>query len=430
MVADSTEHSNVAEKRNRGKSTRPLWRNVSFLILYSGQAISNVGTQISLVTYPLLLLALTHSPAEAGLLTAIRTVPLVVFGLPAGALVDRWNWKYVMIVCDTLRAIVLGSIALVLVLFHQITFVQIAFVAFIDGTCSLFFSIAAFSAIPNIVEAEQLSDALSLNETVEATSTMLGPALGPVLYAVGSAWPFLVDSVSTLISVISLFFVRSAFQRQRIGHKTWLWQEIREGMVWLWRQKLLRFLALLTFGLITPCTGYLLVLIVQAQRLHATDTALGLILGGSGLGGIVGSLVAGRLYQRFGLANMIIWSSGIWALTWLFYAFAPNVLILGLVNAASFIIVPIYMVVQYSCRIALTPDHLQGRVNALFRLISVGGQPVGIAVTGILLQSIGPVWTVVILFVPQMMLVVAVLWMRTELRGYDMRKSQVEVSNE
>jgi len=393
----------------------PLWRNRSFLILTSGQGISIIGTQISQVTLPLLLLTLTHSPAQAGLTGALGTIPLLLFSLPAGALIDRWNRKYVMIICDTLRTLALGSVALALFLNH-ITLIHIALVAFCDGTLSLFFSLADQSALPHIVTKEQLPTALGINETLNSTSIMLGPALGPILYTLGRMIPFLVDTISTACSVISLLFIKTEFQEERSPTTEKLWDDIHSGLTWLWQHTLLRFLALLTFGLITPCSGFLLVLILQAQRLHATDIQLGLILGGSGLGSIFGSLIAGPLYKRFGFAHMIIATTWIWALTWLLYAFAPDPFVLGVVNAASFIVVPVYMVVQYSCRLSLIPDQMRGRVNAVFRLIAIGSQPVGIALTGFLLQVLGPTSTVLLLFLPQLVLAIAVVFQYKFLR--------------
>jgi MFS family permease len=95
---------------------RPLWRNRDFLLLWSGQAISTVGTRISSLAYPLLVLAVTGSPAQAGLVGFAQTLPFLVWYLPAGALVDRWNRKWVMLVADAGRAAALGSVAGALVL--------------------------------------------------------------------------------------------------------------------------------------------------------------------------------------------------------------------------------------------------------------------------------------------------------------------------
>ncbi|HEX5570873.1 MAG TPA: MFS transporter, partial [Ktedonobacterales bacterium] len=79
----------------------PLWRNRDFLLIIGGQMVSEAGTQVSHLAFPLLMLLLTSSPSQAGLMGALRAVPYVALALPAGALVDRWNRRVVMVVCDT-----------------------------------------------------------------------------------------------------------------------------------------------------------------------------------------------------------------------------------------------------------------------------------------------------------------------------------------
>ena len=97
----------------------------------------------------------------------------------------------------------------------------------------------------------------------------------------------------------------------------------------------------------------------------------------------------------------------VWVLTWLPYAYAPNALVLGLVNVVGFLIVPIYMVTQYSYRLAVIPDALLGRVNSVFQLIAFGSDPLGLALAGVLLQAFGPVHTVLIIVAPQLLFCVA-----------------------
>ncbi|MDQ2830775.1 MAG: MFS transporter, partial [Chloroflexota bacterium] len=150
------------------------------------------------------------------------------------------------------------------------------------------------------------------------------------------------------------------------------------------------FLAILTWGLITPCMGYSLILITLAQAQHTSNFMLGLLFASGGLGSIVGALLSNPLQRRFSFAQMMIGSSWLWAISWLGLAIAPNTLVLGIANGISFIIVPIYMSVQFSYRLAITPDHLQGRVNSVFRLLSYGGVSLGTAGGGLLLGLIGP----------------------------------------
>src|SRR5215472_13919899 len=94
-------------------SPPPLWRNRDYMILWSGQVLSSVGTNVSGLAFPLLVLLLTQSPAQAGFASALRALPFVFLGLPVGALIDRWNRKWVMILIDTGRALALSSIPLV-----------------------------------------------------------------------------------------------------------------------------------------------------------------------------------------------------------------------------------------------------------------------------------------------------------------------------
>ena len=386
----------------------PLWRNRDYLLLIGGQAVSSIGSEISLVAFPLLIFALTHSPAQTGLMTSLRSLPYALFTLPAGALVDRWDRKRLMILCDSGRAIALGSIPVALLLGH-LTYVQLYLVSLIEGTLFVFFTLAQSASFPRVVAPEQLPAATGQNETLYSLATMIGPALGPILYNLGRAIPFLADAISYICSVISLFFIKTRFQEERDvdgTQSTHLWTDIKEGVGWLWRNPLMRFIAVLTFGLNTPCCGYVLIIILLAQHMHASNTTLGLIFAGGGLGSVIGALIAGPLYNRFGFARMVIGTAWLWALLWLLYAFAPDPLVLGIVNIVSFIVVPIYGVVQYSYRLSTIPDNLQGRVNSAFRLIALSSQPLGIVVTGVLLQAIGPVNTILLLFVPQFVLCV------------------------
>lgn len=384
----------------------PLWRNRDYWLLLSGQAISSAGTQVSQLAFPLLVLLLTHSPAQAGLMTALRGLPYALFSLPAGALVDRWNRKHVMIWCDTGRAIALGSIPIALLLGH-LSMPQLYLVSLIEGTLFVFFNMAETSAMPHIVSKEQLTAATGQNEVLFSSAILVGPSLGGLIYSIATMLPFVSDAISYICSAISLFFIKAEFQHQRVVKQQNLWIEVKEGLAWLWHNPLIRFLAILTCGLTVPCAGYTLILIVIAQGQHASAFTIGLIFGAGGLGSIIGALLANPLEKRFGFARVIIGATWFWAISWLLYAIAPNPLVLGLANMIGYAIVPVYMVVQYSYRLAQIPDHLQGRVNSVFRLIAFGSQPIGLTLTGILLQTIGPVPTILLLAVPQFALAIA-----------------------
>ena len=124
--------------------------------------VSSLGSQVSQLALPLILLALTHSPAQAGIAGALRATPYLIFSLPAGALIDRWDRKRVMIVCDTGRVLSLASPALALWLGH-LTVVQIYLVSLIEGTLFVFFNLAEAACLPRVVSTEQLPAATAQN---------------------------------------------------------------------------------------------------------------------------------------------------------------------------------------------------------------------------------------------------------------------------
>jgi MFS family permease len=405
-----------AMPKTRTPPARPasLWHNRDFLLLWSGQIVSAIGSQVSLIAFPWLMLAITGSPAQAGLIAAMRTLPYLLFGLPAGALIDRWNRKRVMILCDTGRALALLSIPTAFA-FGWLTAAQLYLVSFIEGTLFIFFGLAEAAALPRVVSQEQLSGATAQNEFVYSVSGLLGPSFSGILYAIGNAMPFLADAVSYVVSVCSLLSIKTPFQQERtaaprVGGRfiARLWTEILDGIHWLWHHPVMRFLAVLVSGFDLCGTGYVLIVLVLAQQHHASKLATGLILASGGVGSILGALIAGPLARRLRVGQLMIIASWLLALTWLPFAFAPNPVVLALIVASAFIVVPIHSSVQYGYRLASIPDKLQGRVNSIYRVVLFGCQSIGLLLTGVLLQAIGPVLTVLLLFVPQFILALAV----------------------
>ena len=190
--------------------------------------------------------------------------------------------------------------------------------------------------------------------------------------------------------------LRSSFRRRRVAEPRKLWVEIHEGLAWLWHHPLIRFIAILTGGYNLIFAGFTLIIIVLAQQQHASSFTIGLIFAIGGIGAVIGSIAATSIQKRFSFGQVIIGTTWFSAIILPLYAIAPNPFVLGVLSAASFFLGPVYNVVQFSYRSAIIPDELQGRVNSVFRLIAFGGQPLGLALTGLLIQNIGVVQTVFI----------------------------------
>lgn len=384
-----------------------LWRNRDFLLLWFGQAISHIGSQISQLAFPALFLALTGSPAQTGLMTATRALPYVLFGLPAGALIDRWDRRRVMLICDAGRALALGSIPLAMAL-DALSSAQLYIVAFVEGTLFIFFSLAETACLPQVVEKAQIPEATARQFVTESASGVIGPSLFGVLMGLGgAALPFLTDAVSYALSIVSLLLIRRSLQERRAPAPLRLRAEIAEGIAWLWGHPLIRYLALLVGGLHLASSGYVLIVLVLAKDMGISDVTLGLIFAAGGVGALLGALLIGPLQRRFSFSQLLPTATWVWAMTWLPFALAPSALALALALAASFVIVPIHSTVHFGYRIARIPDRLQGRVNSAFRLILFGCQAISLALTGVLLQWLGAVPTVLVLFVPQAALALA-----------------------
>ena len=374
------------EKETNRVSRVALWRSRDFMLLWSGQAVSSLGTTITQTAYPLLVWDLSHSAALVGLVGGLGTLPYIFLSLIVGALIDRWDRKRLMILCDTGRAINLASVLIVMLL-GRLTVVQICANTLIEGTFYVFFNLAEVSCLPRVVRKEQLPLATSQNEATTGATVLVGPALGGALYSLSRFVPFLADATSYAVSIITLSFIRVPFQEKREAQQQRkLLAEIREGLVWLWHQPLIRYIAFLTGGCNFIGAGLIPILLVLVKQQHGSSLLYGTILTIGGVGAIVGSLLGAPIQKRFRFGPVIICTIWFEALCFPLYALAPNPLLLGVISACLFMAGPIYNVVQFSYRLSLIPDELQGRVNSVFRLLAFGFQPFGFALTGLLIQ--------------------------------------------
>src|SRR5690348_5208194 len=144
----------------------PLYRKLDYLFLLGAQALSITGREIESLVLPLLALALTGSPAQAGFIGAVQTIPYLLLSLPAGALVDRWNRRLVLIVCESLRFAVFASLPVAWLL-GGLGLVQLYIVSAVAGSAFVFHNIAEISAMPQLVHREDLPRATSVNVVVE-----------------------------------------------------------------------------------------------------------------------------------------------------------------------------------------------------------------------------------------------------------------------
>jgi MFS family permease len=367
-------------------SIGPLYRNREFVLLQVGQLLSAAGTQLTTIAYPLLALALSHSPAQAGLVTFARLTPFGIFGLIAGVAADRWSRKRLMIAADAIRAAAIGGLAAAILLGHAAVW-EILLVAFVEGTGSTFFTTAQTGALRAVVPARQLPAAAGAQEARRALVGLGGPPLGGVLYGLGRSIPFLVDAVSYTFSTLSLLAMRTPFQEPRERESSPLRAQVADGFRFLWGQPFLRTCAFL-YGLgnfLAP--GMLLAIVVVGRRQGLSSSEIGALFAIFGAGMLAGSLASPLFRRALSVRAILLMELWTWLGSWAFLIW-PNVYVLTAVMVPFGVTAPVTDSVVVGYRIAMTPDRLLGRVESVRSNISLLISPLGPLVAGLLLESV------------------------------------------
>jgi MFS family permease len=366
----------------------PLRRNRDFMLLWSGQALSELGSQVSTVAYPLLVLALTGSAAKAGVVGFAKLVPLALFALPSGVIADRVDRKRLMMASDGIRAVALASIPIAFAL-GQPAYLQVLAVAFIDGALFATSYITERGALHQLVPSEQLSQAVAQNQGRSFAASIAGPPLGGLLFSAGRALPFLVDAISYSASTVGLALIQRPFQTSRTEPGRSFRREVGEGFAWLWRRPFFRT-AVLLFAMGNPLfSGVYLLAILLAEDHGASSAAIGVMFAIVGAGGVIGALLAGPLGRRLTPRLALVCQE------WVITAMLPLLLVahaalaIGVIVAAAEVLTPVTNSKVSGLRIGLTPTHLQGRVQAASTFLAMSLGWLGPLAAGFLFQGAG-----------------------------------------
>lgn len=308
--------------------------------------------------------------------------------LPAGALVDRWDRKQVMIGCDLGRLLVIDSIPIVGFLVG-ISYPQLVVTAFLHAALSLVFILAERAALPHVVDSALLPAAVAHNQASMQGAMMAGPPLGGALFGISRMLPFVLDAVSYLVSLLTLVLIRTPLQDPPRAHRQRLHREIAEGLRYVWADQCLRVLSLFSAAIMLLVAGFPLALIVLARHLGATPGLVGMILGTSGVGGLLGALLAPRLIAAIPAGWLNITGMWVWGVLIALLALMPSAVALAPITAVIAVIGPVLAVVAQTRRARLIPRHLLGRAYSVNLVISGSTAPLGSLLTGFLLSWLG-----------------------------------------
>ncbi|MFJ9819535.1 MFS transporter [Streptomyces sp. NPDC101151] len=376
---------------------RPLRHNRDFRLLWGGAGLSLLAGRATAVAYPLTVLWATGSPGDAGLVGTALLLPQLVMQLPGGALVDRWDRRRVMVAAGLGQALVTGLVV-ALLLSGRTWLWALLVAAFAEGTLGVLHQLAERAAVPSVVPAEQLPAALTGNEARTRGAAIAGQPLGSGLIGLATALPYAAAAVVQLASVICLFGIRGRLQQQRAAPPARLGTEIREGLVWMWRQPFLR--AVMTAVAVTNVLfqGLNLAVMTGIQDRHGTQFEVGLVLSLSGAGGLVGALTGGWWQHRLRLRTLVL--GGLLAWTALMAPVAAALhtpVLLGALFAASGYVGGVFNVAGGVLLVRAAPDRMRGRANSLANLVGSGAMAAGPVAAGFLLEATGAVRSVLAL---------------------------------
>jgi MFS family permease len=367
-----------------------LWRHRNFLLLWAGQTVSEMGSAVTQLALPLTaVVILQASTLQVGLLTSAATAAFALIALPAGALVDRWAKRRLMIWCDVARMVIIGSVPVAAVL-HLLTLGQLYAVAVAAGVATVFFDVAYQSYLPVLVAREHLVDGNGKLGATQSFAQVAGPGLGGGLVGlVGAARAMGADAISYAISVASLLLIRDRENPPAgDGDRAGLRAEIAEGLSFVFRHPVLRKIAACTgtanlFG--SMGIALEIVFLIRVLRVRPVDT--GLLIAVASLGGVAGGMLSGRLSRRIGSARIIWYSMLVLGFPQLLIPLAaPGWRIAAFPVGMAFFSFSavVYNVAQVSYRQAICPPRLLGRMNAAMRWVVWGTIPLGALLGGVL----------------------------------------------
>ncbi|MFD2763092.1 MFS transporter [Micromonospora eburnea] len=373
-----------------------LFRHRDFRLLWAGQTVSALGSNVTAVALPLAAVSVLDATTfQVAFLTAAAWLPWLLFGLPAGAWVDRVRRRPLMIACDLVSAALFLSVPVAAVL-DVLTVGQLLVVALGAGLARVFFETADQVYLPTLLRPEQVPEGNAKLHATQTASYLVGPGLaGLIAQLAGAVAAVLLDALSFLVSAACLGRIRTVEPRpaRRDGPSS-LRREVADGLRFVVRDPYLRVLTVFGAASNIGLAGYQAVLVVFLVRSAGLPAGLvGLLVGLASVGGIVGAGLATVLARRLGSARALLLAAGTTGPPALLIPLAgpgPRVAWLVFGGALVSLGVAVGNVVKGSFRQTYTPHALLGRVTVSMHLLNYGTIPLAAVLAGALGAAWGP----------------------------------------
>lgn len=374
------------------KTTDRLPLGASYWKLWTSSGLSNLADGVFKIALPLMAIQLTQSATLIAGLTVAATLPWLFFALTAGALADRVDRRKLMLWANVSRA-VLPALLIAVILLDLGSIWALYVVALTVGVAETLYDTSAQSILPQIVNKGLLSRANGRLYAAELTANQfIGPPLGGLLVGIGVTAGFAVPAALWLAAVGGLLLLPGSFRVER-EHKTTLRFDIGDGLRFLWNQKILRTLAVMTGVVNFASSAAFAVLVLFAvgpgSEMGLSEVGFGILLTTSAVGAFIGSFIAERVEAKLGRTKSLALAVVGCALFVGAPGLTSNPYMLGMVLLVGGMLIVLWNVITVSLRQRITPNRLLGRVNSAYRLLAWGTMPLGAAAGGLLAQWFG-----------------------------------------
>lgn len=357
---------------------RHFWR------MFASSTTSNLADGVGRAALPLLAASLTRDPFLISALTAQAYLPWLLFGLMAGVAIDRVDRRRTMVVANGFRAVLFGGLGLA-VLAHAATIELVYVVAFAAGTAETVYESAARAALPQLVRRDQLEVGNGRLFTGEVVGqSFVGAPLGSLLFAALTAAPLLANGFGFAVAALLVVWIGRDIRPPR-QHRGSLRADLAEGMRWLYRNRLIRGLTLLTaVTAITFSMASAIQVLYVLQDLRLPTAGYGLIVAAAGAGSAAGGILAALIRRRFGRTATFVGAMLVSGTATLAIGYTTLPVLAGLLFALISMAFVVGDVQSLSLRQALVPPEMFGRVQGVYRTLVWGAFPVGALAGGAL----------------------------------------------
>ncbi|MFF0383018.1 MFS transporter [Streptomyces sp. NPDC004286] len=368
------------------------WRR--FRQLWASTATSNLADGMLLSATPLVALTLTRDPLAITTVTAMQYLPWLLFSVPLGTLADRVDRMVLLRIASTARALGVGLLALVLATGH-VHILMLYGLSFMFGLAETLYDNTSSALVPSLVEDHQLERANGrLYATYTVANSFAGPPLGGGLFALAVAAPFALGAVGYAVAALLLTVLPLTHSKRSSGRTTTTFvEDLKAGVRGFTGEPLLISLCVL-FGVgnLASSAAYSLVSLTVVDRLDASPATFGLVLAGGAVGAFLGGMYGDRVGKLTRTGTTLLWTTVVSGAATAAVGLADHVVVLSALMAVDGFVVATQSVIAASLRARLIPDHMLGRVTAVFRTLSTGASALGAVLGGLLARALGLSW--------------------------------------